>query len=261
MPSIIINGTTFPIRQELAYDYDPQNGFVFKQRFAGAGLPEMISLSNQFAAAGVRYELNYTGGVAHLHVEDSSAQVPIDTWTVAQNEISKSALDNPLIKAACFPDDLITIAKMQTGEIGYDEALAALIDDTDNVTRRLIDAIKLGSTDFAMSGTALRHTTNVGNRFAANVSDFNMDAIYTTSLMLSETTDPASWIYPLPGRLVYKMQTIANDFITRYGTHTGYLWGWLKRGSTEGSTANNRVNITTEYWFDEWSTDRYSIAT
>ncbi len=266
---IIINGTAFPIRQEIAFDYDPQNGYVFKQKYAGAGYAEMLGLANQFAAAGIRYDFSYRAGIAHLSTEDTSAQVTIDTWTVAQNENSKSALENPLIIAGMAAEGgtaeqqlnrRIDIAKVQTGEMEYD-TLSKEFEDRDlTFSLRLLQQIKLGSTDYAMSGYVLRHCTNVGNRFASNVSDINTDAIYTTSLMLSETTNSFSWIYPLPGRLQYKLQAISNDFISRYGTHEGYLWGWLKRGSTEGTAANNRINIVTEYWFDEWSTDRYSYA-
>ena len=60
----------------------------------------------------------------------------------------------------------------------------------------------------------------------------------------------------MPARLVYKIQNLPSPV-----TVSGYLWGWRKLPSTETSAAGNRVEITTEYILDQWSTVLYQAAT
>jgi hypothetical protein len=38
------------------------------------------------------------------------------------------------------------------------------------------------------------------------------------------------------------------------------LWGWRKLPSTETTAANNRVDISTEYWLAAWSKLLYAAA-
>jgi hypothetical protein len=40
-----------------------------------------------------------------------------------------------------------------------------------------------------------------------------------------------------------------------------YLWGWRKLPSTETTTAASRIEITTEYWLEQWSLYYYQTAT
>jgi hypothetical protein len=51
----------------------------------------------------------------------------------------------------------------------------------------------------------------------------------------------------MPGRMVYKLQNLVAPT-----AKTDYIWGWRKLPSTETTTSGNRVEITTEYWLEQW---------
>jgi hypothetical protein len=45
-----------------------------------------------------------------------------------------------------------------------------------------------------------------------------------------------------------------------YGALDFHTWGWVKRASPESTAANTRVNIVTEYEFDQWSEDVFLLV-
>jgi hypothetical protein len=126
-----------------------------------------------------------------------------------------------------------------------------------------------GQTHYQSSAYSVRHTTNTPSYWSANISDFNVNCIYTTAQMLSELTDPSLWNFPLPGRLQYKISAADAAFIqaltnTMLGSPSlnryGYQVGWLKSPSAEASVGRNRVEIQGEFVLDQWSTDTYALA-
>jgi hypothetical protein len=39
--------------------------------------------------------------------------------------------------------------------------------------------------------------------------------------------------------------------------HEGYEWSWRQLPSQMITTAHNRVEVSTEWWWEQWSTDLY----
>ena len=171
---------------------------------------------------------------------------------ISEEEISAvTGLSNNIIKQ--YQDGTLTVVEAQdeiTAQHGLD-GLGA------NATAMLARIVR-GEDHYAMSSYVLRHTTNVGARSTWNVSDSNVDRIYTKDKLLTECQSTALWTNPLPTRLATKIEALDTN---RPSDKTDYLWGWLKRGSTESTEANNRIGVTTEYWLDQWSQHEYATAT
>ena len=115
-----------------------------------------------------------------------------------------------------------------------------------------------GQDSFFWDVYSLRHTTNASNRGYSNIADYNVNRIYTQAQFLSEITNGTFWIFPAPIQIISALNTV----FTGLGTApSNYLKGALKGGSSRVTTANNRVNIVTEYKLLNWSTDDYDLAT
>lgn len=249
-------GTPLPLQQNYTEHYDPENGWTREWEWEGHEPLFVQQYAAQYQAAGCATNLSIKYGIGRLQVNDTTGAVTIDRWEVGAEQVSKSSLLNPLNITAVSNADLIIIAKAQDGELDYDTARAALTAGSGgDAARRLIDRMKLGSVDFESDNYVLRHTTNVGNRYETNISDVNKGLIYTPAQLFTEVQDSDLWIFPLPGRLVFKLQAI-----TAPPVRSNYLWGWLKSASTEQSAAGQRVNIATLYKLDQWSTDEYETA-
>lgn len=112
-----------------------------------------------------------------------------------------------------------------------------------------------GQDSFLFDQYCLRHTTNASNRGYYNVADTNVNYIYTYSHFISEITNSGYWIFPAPAEILGALSVIFSSFPT---AEANFMQGALKGGSPRQTTANNRVNIETEYALDIWSTDFYS---
>ena len=266
----VYRGTLQPLRQRLTEKWSPSGGFTSGIEWLGFGETEMRALAQQYADAGFEYEFVDQHGIFTLTGTDTSGNITIDTWEIGAQDEIVSSLKNPRNIAAIPAGYLELIGYALKKDVSIEAASAALEADTGDIYSdtiignaeavRLYERLLKDQTGFLDSKYILRHTTNVGNRWGVNVADINVNAIYTTAQLLSETQNASSWVYPLPGRLAYKISNLSADAISRYGTLSAYQWGWLKSASPENTAANNRVNIVTEYKFDNWSTDEYATA-
>lgn len=239
--------------------------------YLGFGEDQAIELANLFAASGFEYDYVNDGGVHTLVGTDTSGSVTIDTWEIGAQDEIVSSLKNPL-NIYNISDDYLTViaraVKDGTDILTAGAACAADGSTASTVTSitgnayamRLFKRMIGDQTGFFDSKYVLRHTTNVSNRYQANIADFNVNCIYTTAQLLSETQSGGLWIYPLPGRLAYKVSVIDADWYSRYGAESNYTIGWLKSCTTESTAGNNRVNMVTEYKFYRWSSDEYLTA-
>lgn len=275
MPDLILRGTPEPQRQSYGERFSPSGGYAYTAEWRGFNGPRMRNFAQVLAANGVQYEYQEAHGVFSLRVTDSTQENTIDTWEIALNKLSPSSLENPRLllpvngnSPGVSANDRAVIARAVKDGTKFSEAIAALEKDVggtwtepakgNTAAQRLYDRLKKGSDSFYNSSYVLRHTTNVNNRWNVNVADWGVDMIYTTADLLAETQSAAAWVFPLPGRLAYKIAMIVADALATYGSRDYYRWGWLKSGSSESTAANNRVNIVTEYEFGQWSTDEYA---
>ena len=263
MPATI-RGTSVPQRQRLTEKWSPVNGWSEDFEYRGFNEAQMRAKAVQWQNAGVEYELTNALGVYTLHGTDTSGQATIDTWEIGVNKMQPHILENPVTIAGIkadpeyIPPHIKALTNQAKGIKTPEEVVA--ICALNAAALRCSDRMASGSDSYARSGYVLRHTTNVSNRYGVNVADTNIDRIYTTAQVLSETQNSNSWVFPLPGRLAYKIQQIDAQLQANYGTADFYTWGWVKRASPESTSANTRVNIVTEYEFDQWSEDVFLLV-
>lgn len=242
-----INGTLQPVRQPTKISYDPQRGLLIQIPWESAG-NNLSGVAAQYQANRVAYEWEPSELKSRLVATASSGQLGIpdlstDTWQITGNEIQKSLLENPDVVAAVpasVRDQIDEAIQKATPETSISPALSTYAS-------KVFDRLRRGATHYALGQYVVRHTTNVSNQFGVNVADFNIERIYTTAQLIAEVTNSNSWTFPMPGRMVYKLQNLVAPT-----AKTDYLWGWRKLPSTETTTAGNRVEITTEYWLEQW---------
>jgi len=258
-------GTLQPLLQGVTDSSSPTNGFVRQLEYRGMSENHARALFNQYIGNGMEAELQVRFGICTLIATDTSGAVTIDTWEVGVNELLVPSLKNPRNLFEVSANDLLLLAYMNknggdlvsTAEALQAETGAALPAFSGSAwAQRLRDRLREGSDSYFHQQYVLRHTTNVSNRWGVNVADFGVNMIYSTADLLSETQNGSSWIYPLPGRLAYKLNLISSN---HPAPPAFYFNGWLKSASSESTSGNNRVNIVTDYKFFTWSTDEYEV--
>lgn len=107
-----------------------------------------------------------------------------------------------------------------------------------------------GNRAFQKSQYVFRLTQIASNNATINVAYANVEKIYTTEQMLSETGPPSGIL------------SAVADAVTGSdpGIHSGYQYGWLKQTPTVTTAANNKIQVTVEYWLELWSTWIYAPA-
>jgi hypothetical protein len=276
MPATQKIGSILPQSQRTEHDFDPQRGYITRQHFEGISRTEMLALQQQYVANGIACRLIYpnTGDIAQLEVEDSTQAIPIDDWGLDPNDenlsvllgcpASTAALEAVFgVNTADFRNACAAIAQGISEDASPEQAF--LVPPLNTLAangtygprmKRIYTLYQSGTTEFKNdgdgSGYVLRHTTNAPNRWTANIADFGVGCIYTTAQLLSEAQNGTLWNYPLPARLAYKILNLRQP-----ASRSNYQVGWFKCRSREGAVANNRVQITQNYIFGQWSTDLY----
>jgi hypothetical protein len=255
----IYRGTPVPQIQDQIFDFDPQRGRVYRTNYRGISQGQMLSYWETYIGLGMAARVTFhMGDTASLEVEDSTQAYTIDVWQILGNEESRDGLSHPALIAALgsSADDYIALMREHLANNDKESDVFAADGDLyglDAAVKRFYSLQARGSTEYRHGQYVLRHSTNAPNRWAVNISDSGVDEVYTPAQLLTEVQDGSLWVYPLPGRLAYKLGAIASPT-----AQTNYLWGWLKSASTETSAANNRVDITTEYTLEQFSTDYYT---
>lgn len=134
------------------------------------------------------------------------------------------------------------------------------LNPTDRMMR-FYDLYANNQTHYRAATYACRHTTSAPAYWSRNVADVNVNRVLTQAQFLSETTNAALWLFPLPGRLQYKLAAAFAAFTTVHWSRPNYLNGWLKSPSAESSVGRGRIEIQSHYLLDQWSTDLYPLAT
>lgn len=258
----VYRGKSVPIRQKLVERYSATSGITTETEWRCFDEGQIRAFANSYAANGCDYEMISDGGAYSLLARRANSNggidVTIDTWQIQVSRNLKHVIESPITKNNVSAAHLLSISKVLSGELKYDDVLEEVA--ANDFAVRLLTDLHKGSDSYAHSGYSLLHTTNAPARYGVNRADENVDCLYSTALLLSETQNSNSWIYPLPGRLAFKIQNILSAAVALYDMHDNFMWSWLKGGSSESTAANGRINISTDYEFGEWSTDRYFIA-
>jgi len=256
-------GSALAWRQPDRVTYDPVRGVT---RYAVWECIDDVTvdlLAQQYLALQLCYTITSSGTKHRLEIEipggstDPLAQIqPQDNWQMPGNEIQKSQWEHK--KAVLFDPDLVAFA-VKNIDAGTkfadfitaaqaDPTLALLLPTDTTDLKRAYNLVQRGSTHFATGQYVLKHSTNVGHNYQANVADLNVGMLYTPDQLISEITNPQLWVLPCPPRLIFKIRNLAAP-----DPHPDYLWSWRKLQSTEATAAGGRIEIATEYWLEQWS--------
>jgi hypothetical protein len=264
----LVRGDNSPHAQRVVYDYDPVRGYIVIQEFKGASQAYMLGLQQNYVANGIANRLTYEHDMAILEIHDSTQTYTLDTWQIEGNELDIDGFSHPSVLAVLAnqsaPDDLMAaIRTALAAETKFSAITDAAVTGLAAGDKATIQSFYLlnqkGSPNYRRQQYVLRHTTNVSNRSMVNYSDFNVDRIYTPAQLISELYASSGFVVPLAYPLPPRLQTKLNA-IPALGPQSGYLWGWLKIASTESTAANNRIDITTLYTCELWSTDYYKLV-
>jgi hypothetical protein len=262
MPDPKIKGSASVNEKPHEVSYDPRRGLSVRRKYTAAGGDAaLLGIEASAQAAGYTTRKIVSPVLSELDIlspetEPGGGSLTVtDQWQLVGNEITKSIYESPpaleleeanggainFIRQAV---DAKSSSFVTSFGGGYDITAAALF----NMAIRGQDSYLLGQ-------YVLRHTTNCSSGYVDNVSDDNVFRVYTTSQLLSECQSAALWVQPLAGRLVNKIGNIVEP-----DSRTGYIWGWLKKPSSETTTPDNRIEITQEYWLEQWPTLLYPAA-
>jgi hypothetical protein len=263
MPNPRINGTLAPVSKAPEVSYDPSRGQIISQQWESAG-DGLAGVASAYASSRIQYQWTKSRHRSRLVANASSSQlgfpeVACDTWQILANEIQKDVKEFPGFRTmeASYPGTIgYVVRDAQLYLEGKEPGTPAPDVDAMPESGYLFELLTRGTSHYALGQYVLRHTTNVSNLYAANIADINIEKCYTTAQLLAEVQNGSLWTFPLPGRLAYKLQNIAAP-----AAQTHYQWGWRKLPSPETTTANNRVEITTEYWLEQWHTFLYPPVT
>lgn len=115
------------------------------------------------------------------------------------------------------------------------------------------DEYARGRTNYAHGKYVLKHTTIAPQTYQANVTDFNVEKIYSIPQLLSEAQSSTLWILPLPGYLAYKILA----YPVPVNMSPNYQWGALKMRANAVMCAKGRIEISQEYLIDAIAVPTY----
>jgi hypothetical protein len=285
MPSPIIKGTSGIIEKPYEVSFDPRRGIQVRRRYTQAGGASGLEpVELQARAQGYTTRKLVSPVLSELEIispelpSDGSGgsveDVVYDTWQIVGNEVQESAYYSTVLMDAVSKNDRTVIARAirDGGKPGWETLQAARLaqqkDDriaytavTAADSRQFYRQLMRGQEFYSAGQYTLRHTTNVSENSTYNVSDDNVERLYTTSQLLAEITSGSLWVKPCPSRLVTKILSIPDQTPSDTDEQDYYLWSWRKLPSTETTGANNRVDINTDYVLYLWPLLYYDVAT
>lgn len=257
----IVVGTQRPVRTSRRFVYDPTRGPTYSEEWEGIGESSLDGLANVFIQNRVQFDHTISpirSRIVATATNDAGGFTgqSVDTWQLVANEIQQPIATHPAVQAmvgldsASLSDLLTAVNAYKEGEGGdFAEWFGGTSNYEGRTTKQNLFRLMIhDDVAFYTTQYVLRHTTNVGNDTQGNVSDANVLSNYSASQLIAEAQDSGLWTFPMPTRLRSKINAIPTPAV-----NDDYKWGWLKKASTETTAANNRIDISTEYWFAAWS--------
>ena len=270
-------GTLGPITKPFTVRFDPRAGQTLSLKNTG-DTSVLLALAAMAESQGASGELVVSPVLSELTTETPVQGVIIngvlipeyvfDQWEIETNETSESVFGDPLVQANISAGDRAVIARAIADGKTLAEAVTVVNADlgtsytvpTAGNSLQLYNEMMKQQDAWGPFTYVLRHTSNVNAQSTYNVADNWINYIYTTSQLLSEVNNSFNWTYPIPSRLVTKINNIPIQYAAS-DEAAYYLWGWKKSASREQINAQFRVDIVTEYVLALWSTIRYPIHT
>jgi hypothetical protein len=258
LPKVIVNGTMSPIAQPIELDYDPVRGLVYIQESISAG-KNCGGLAGFYIANKVQFRMKVGGCKSSITATFSGGQGitpdnPQAHWEVMGNEIQKSIYESALAMTGVelFPSLLKDVRDgwqaIQSGDSVTEQDLRSSLDTGELFYYDiLIGFLMRGQTHFATGQYVAKLTTSVSNFYGGDFFIGSSERIWSTSSLLT-LGDP------------FTPSFVASQIISSVipgDSHTGYAWGWRQLPPRAATGAQNRYEVSVEWWFEEWSTELY----
>lgn len=291
-----LRGNDEPLLQKRDWQNEWTRGTTYGEDWKGINPAKMFAKWNGLVYTAQRMQMSVERGIASLRVEwsgsgggavgsggnNNSIEVTIDRWECPEPTILVHVFEHPTFLAAM--DVALAAWGFSVNDSERAQTIAGWIASA-NSGRQFTEFVKgTGWPAFVASHpteasymarmyqkaaigqqwqTSLyscRHTTNAPSFWGLNVADLNVNSIYSPAQFMSEATNASSWIYPLPGRLQYKLAAAASAYTALTPARSNYQIGWLKAASAESTAPRGRIEISTNYVLNQWSTDLYPTA-
>ena len=295
----ILRGSAQPQLQNQSFEYDLTRGGSYFEEWKGANLSNMVTKYNGIIYTCRRAKMKVEKDVATATFEWSSDgstngpgnlgsnAVTQDRWECPEPKSEKDLFNHPTFLYICgstgvtdaqlinvvstirrFAEQAKSAGQSLTRE---NDLLNTLSDYLTSLSLSMPGSTQLEAamryyrlyandqTHYQSSQYALRHTTTAPNGWSLNVSDLNVNTIYSTTKMLGECENTSLWNFTLPGRLDYKLSAAASAFASVTPVRSNFQIGWLKSPSSESSVGNTRMEIQTGFVLDQWSVDVYPV--
>lgn len=240
----------------------PLNGEVWTLTFQSAGRsdPSQMSpaetgynlIAGDFSAAGDFKGARHTLTVTTPEDPTGDSEVSVTAqFELLGNELQKDIREHPIALALGYEKlkiiDGVLNGDLKSPGVKYSES-DILAGNMTHVYRYLRQ--RNGNGGYHKSQYVFRYTRITSNRAVIDVGFTGVERIHTTAQMVAQTGPP-------PGILA----SIADAYTTSVPAAVAdYQYGWMKKTPTVTNVAGNKVQISGEYWLEEWSTIFYATA-
>ena len=261
MGRVIINGTLMPVKRPDEMDYDPVRGLILTKEFHSAG-DNLAGVANLYLNAKTAYHWTRSPVVSKIVATISGGQdglpdIAPANWQLLCNETQKDLLTSPyaLSSIVTYPNLVahvihgVTLLQNDsnvdpptTTETTYYNGLDA---GEKPIYYYFTRKIFSGQKSYAIGQYVLRRTFSISNFYAGLVPGDS----------LAEMVLPMSTIltFDMPAPVLAKLASIPIPV----GSYTNYYWGWRQLPSQMTTSAQNRVEVSTEWWLDAWDANLY----
>lgn len=258
MPKVIINGTLSPVSKPTEVDFDPTRGLIMHVAYESAGA-NLGGLANTFLNHGIAFRWVNSGVKSTLDATVSGGtagfpDIPQTSWQLLANEGQFSVLEGQyaLQQETKFPgianDIKAGAAALDSGDkVTYLSILQDLPEDQQSAYTTLVSLLSRGTTHFARGQYALKRSVSVSNFYTGGVATESQAELI---LGFGEVFN-----FGLPGAIESMIASINQP-----NAQEDHVYGWRQLPSTAVTGAQNRVEISTEWWLDLWSTVLYGLA-
>jgi hypothetical protein len=256
MSRIIINGRLSPIGKPAQVSFDPVRGLIVTQEFHSAG-NNLGGLANTLYSNHVAFDWNVSPVRSTLRATYSGGQngLPDEAlvnWQLLGNELQFDIKESGLALSAhdSFPSFISDVNKGyeliergdQAGELAFANTLPAGERGPYDVIVRLLSHKQ---TNFVQGQFVLKRSYSISNYFNGNLGgQGNVECLLSMGQILG---------FEMPAPIRTQLASIPIP-----AAHVGFAWAWRQLPSQMITTANNRIEVSTEWWWGKWSTDLYS---
>jgi hypothetical protein len=254
----IVTGTLSPVRQPDRIEFDPKTGRQTWAVYTSADTSAISTARETYEANGQKCRSYGDGALFTVEVllnpDDAVTDALQDSWAIISNELQRGDRQSPawFSLAAEGTNSRAQINEADELKLKPSESL------TSGLALQLYRRIYYGNDSYSISQYVLRHTTIASPVYDDNVSDANVESLYTTAQLLDEIQDAGLWKNPCPGRLVAKIESIPVPSDSTADDASDYLWSWRKLPSNEEQQPDGNIAITTEYWLGHWPIIHYA---